>query len=278
MVTRPSYLSPPPVLNRLVTVRGARTRGENVPKVWVFDNPGYGQVNGVQVLGGQNVRLSPPLTANGTWTCLNSLAQPTPTPTTAGDLVNIAYLGYSSLLTENGADVETPRPQVVTGITPPKAFLYDDDGNEVLAWNLNANNYLHGLESGGQLINTYLVSVANGALTGDDYTLAGADDGFPNGSIGFEASKVSTQTIGSFDKRVWARITESGQQAGILSLSAGDITVTEVFASILTRFDPEFEVAETVIDDRRREWRVSDSHSILDRRYMQIELTRTVAT
>ena len=277
MVTRPAYLSTPPVLNRLVTVRGARTRGENVPKVWVFDNPGYGQVTGVTALGGLNVRFTPTLTANGTWTCLNSLAQPTPTPTTAGDLTNVGYLGYSSLLSENGSDVETPRPQVVTGVSPAKAYLFDEDGNQVLTWQLTPNNYLHALESGGNLINTYLIKVMSGELDGADYTLDGADGGFPNGRIGFEASKVSTQTIGSFEKRVWARITESGQQAGILSLSAGDITVTEIFATIITRFDAELEVADAVIDDRHREWDVSDSHSILDRRYMQLQLTRTVA-
>ena len=134
-----------------------------------------------------------------------------------------------------------------------------------------------GLESGGNLINTYLVGVTSGALVGDDYVLDGADDGFPNGRIGFEAVRVSAQSISTFDKRVWARITESGQQTGVLSLGGGDIEITEVFATVITRFFPELEVAKSVIDDRNREWQVDDSHSILDRRYMSIEMTRKVA-
>ena len=269
---------PAPVLNRVITVRGTLTRGNDVPKIWTFDNPGYGMPTGVQILSGNNIRFSPPLTSNGTWTALASIADPWPTPITAADLVGIGYLGYSSLLTEDGATVETPRPQVVTGITPPKAYLFDEDGNIVLEWTFVANAYFHALESTpGTLINTYVVQVDSGQMVGQDYTLSGADDGFPDGRIGFEASKVSTQNIGSLDKTVWARLTEQGQRAGILGLTSGDVVVTEVFATVVTRYDPDLEIAETVIDDVHREWEVSEAHSILDRRYYQLEIVRTVA-
>ena len=273
---------PAPVLNRIITVRGSETSGgNNVPKIWTFDNPGYGMPNGVQLLSGNNIRFSPPLTANGNWTALESLGVPWPTPTTAADLENIGYLGYSSLLTEDGVTVETPRPQVVTGITPAEAYLYDDDGNKVLTWTFVPNAYFHALESApGTLINTYVVQVASGALFGNaDYTLSGAEDGFPTGRIGFEASKVSAQVIGeSLDKTVWARITEQGQRAGILGLTSGDVLITEIFATVVTRYDPDLDIAETVIDDVFREWKVSEAHSILDRRYYQMEITRSVAT
>ena len=269
-----------PVLNRIITVRGIDTRGNNVPKIWTFDNPGYGMPNGVQILSGNNIRFSPPLTANGTWTALESIGVPWPTPTTAADLVNIGFLGYASLVTENGVTVETPRPQVVTGITPPLAYLYNDAGNIVLTWTFVPNAYFHALEpTPGNLINTYVVQVASGALTGADYTLVDSEsDGFIDGRIGFEASKVSAQAIGAIDKRVWARLTEQGQRAGILGLTSGDVLISEIYATVVTRYDPDLEIAATVIDDVNRVWKVSEGHSILDRRYYQMEIVRTVAT
>ena len=280
---------PAPVLNRFITVKGTKTGGEGVPKIWTFDNPGYGRVNGVQILGGNNIRFSPPLTANGSWTALQSLGVPWPVPddngdiprlTTAAQLVGIGYLGYSSLLTENGRTVETPRPQVVTGITPAKAYLFDDDGNIVLTWFLVANSYYHALKAApGTLINTYVVQVDHGSLTGADYTLVDeAGDRFIDGHIGFEASKVTAQAVGNpLDKGVWARLTEQGQRAGILGLTSGDVLVTEIYATVVTRYDPDLDIAETVVDDVHRTWKVSEGHSILDRRYYQMEIVRTVA-
>ena len=271
----PAYLRSPPVLNRLVTVRGTRVLGNNVPKIWTFDSPGYAQLTSVTALGGNRVRLNPTPTADGNWTAFNTFSQPVPTPARSTDLEHIGYLCWSSLLTEaDGVQRETPRAQIVTGISPPKIYLYDVDGNVQVEWTCVGNSYLEGISSINNLVNTHIAQIASGNVIVDASL---GTESFPDGHIGFEAVKVSAQDVGDIDKRVWARLTEQGTRAGILSLAAADVSVTEVFATVITRYDVDLEVAQSVIDDAGREWVVDDAHSILDRRFMQLEITRSVS-
>lgn len=77
---------------------------------------------------------------------------------------------------------------------------------------------------------------------------------------------------------IWGEFNEKGIQQSIAS--AGDILDfdSEQTASLVVRYRNDLLGGESVIDDLGREWRVSSSRPIIDRRYIRYELVRTIAS
>ena len=112
-------------------------------------------------------------------------------------------------------------------------------------------------------------------LVGEDFTLA--QDSYTQFEFENHTHQVSTTTI--TDRRVWGDVLERGSQLGVLDISTDDPTQTasEETATAVVRYQAALAVGETLTDDLGRVWTVEASHTTLDRRFLEYDLTRMVA-
>ena len=75
---------------------------------------------------------------------------------------------------------------------------------------------------------------------------------------------------------VWGQLIESGLQQTISTSGTLLITGREQTATLLIRYDPRLLSGESVVDDLNREWRVTSSRPIRDRRFIEYELSLSV--
>lgn len=141
-------------------------------------------------------------------------------------------------------------------------------------------------ESGLRLLNAGYIGGVDESETSDNGILLDPNgDPLPdfalNGTlrIGF-SSHSSRQTL--TEPRindVWAEIIETGSQASVTSVGT-DLGPAEVeqTATIRTRYDPVYSLAQVIIDDLGRSWNVVGSASMEGRRFIDFECVRVIAT
>ena len=113
------------------------------------------------------------------------------------------------------------------------------------------------------------LTVTNGALSGQDWTVGTATLGF--------SSIVSTQAGSPQTRSVWARISERGAESGLLAVEADDqdIVIRESAEFMLRFIEPtEYSAITSVTDQYGRVWTVNSLRAVLDRRFLALEAYR----
>ena len=110
-------------------------------------------------------------------------------------------------------------------------------------------------------------------LVGDAFTLESDTDVIVNISGQTATTTVSDAVL---YQGVWGEIDEQGLQQSLISTGSILVTGREQLATLTVRYDSRWLAGETVIDDLNREWRVTSSRPIRDRRYIEFELTLSV--
>ena len=110
-------------------------------------------------------------------------------------------------------------------------------------------------------------------LVGDAFTLEMEEDVIINVENQTATTSISAPTL---YEGVWGELDEQGLQQSLISTGSILVTGREQLATLTVRYDSRWLAGETVIDDLNREWRVTSSRPIRDRRYLEFELTLSV--
>ena len=89
-----------------------------------------------------------------------------------------------------------------------------------------------------------------------------------------QTADVSVATPSSYT--VWGELREFGIQQNITTSGTVFTTGREQTATLTIRYNPKYLVGEKVVDDLDREWRVTSSRPIGDRRFIQYDLALDV--
>ena len=79
------------------------------------------------------------------------------------------------------------------------------------------------------------------------------------------------------DKKVWAQINEYGNTVDIVNVGSTEYqTPATETARAVIRYDDSLARGKKLTDDKNREWDITSSRSIADRRYIEFQLSRVV--
>ena len=78
------------------------------------------------------------------------------------------------------------------------------------------------------------------------------------------------------ETKVWTRVQERGQQAGLIQVGAEFLDSSEVTAEFVVRWHRDRQLGVRLVDDLGRAWTVSSTRAILDRRYLVYDVSRSV--
>lgn len=116
-----------------------------------------------------------------------------------------------------------------------------------------------------------------------DWTLTGPDfPWLPDTYIHLQLERHTAEypaDTGSTARRVWGELVERGAAVGVLDVTTQGLAPerAEESATALIRYDPALTLATGLVDDLGRRWGVSGVRTTEDRRYLELELSRTVS-
>lgn len=219
---------------------------------------------------------------NWPWTAYN------PIPTRAYELLApppVIFWGRSA--EDAGNDIILSPPLNNRPLTPGHIVVFNPDGMVPTVHLSITGTIPVAYSPGTQLLDGGYLGGVDESLTADNFIITD-DGGSPapdfelNGSItlGFSSDAVRSTLAEPRTDKVWAEIRETGSQASLTSVSGVDVGVveTEQTATIRTRFNREYSLAEIIIDDLQRRWTVIGSAATDDRRFVDFDCTRTVTT
>ena len=253
-----------PRLNRIFTVTGSSTETQRAHIPWGFhDNRGTGFVDG----------------APGRWIAFSGFSVAPPDNALASvyaAMVDSFNLNPQSVNAGGSDQADVPRIGDLLN-----AQNREDDGHWVrlsLADDLDSyvqwtvtEAYLSG--SGEIRLN---VPDDSGVLVGNDFPIS--RDSYVVFRFELREADQSVETI--IARPVWGALLERGSALGVIDVTTteGGITTTgsQEETTALARYDPSLAIGTALVDDLERQWTIRGSRTLLDRRYLEFDLTRQV--
>ena len=112
-------------------------------------------------------------------------------------------------------------------------------------------------------------TVSGGVLVGADFNVSHI--------CNFGFSTDTTEVVPEVEEaKVWTRVQERGQQAGLIQVGAEFLDSSEVTAEFVVRWHRDRQLGVRLVDDLGQAWTVSSTRAILDRRYLVYDVSRSV--
>ena len=258
---------PAPRLNRLFTVSGISTETVRGPIRWGFNTRQEDSTFSVSVLPGAYYVRTPggffgePVTAAQTSAMAIAALQP-----------NVVGFLVETVNADGSLQTDVPS---IAGVTP------DDENHWVRISTPDA--YALGIYVEAN-VSFVTVRATDVTLRLTDVQYVGSADfvwGADTFVIVLLERHEADQSITEVSNRpTWGRITERGSGLAIVETAVeGTLTSeSQETATVLVRYDPGRAIGTSVVDDLGRVWAVSSTRTLIDRRYLEYSLSRTVSS
>ena len=259
-------------LNRIFTISGASAETEEAPIAWLMD---------FQTGVGASGTASPQLPSAGRYGFARSFL----------NLWHYDSVNSSDEVLNTGiSHILLPAQSVNQDSTPNSTLprlevsLKDSalDGKWIrFALESNPDNYLEWSASGRQDFYSdsrfhqeyFFISVGAPTLVGDSFSWA-RDELMV---ITVEDQTAPAPVSSTTGKKAWGALVELGVSADVLAIGSNEeLTPGEESARLTIRYNPNLARGRKVTDDLSREWDVRGSRAIMERRFLQFDLTRVV--